>query len=679
MVLYCCPRIDWFEGGLLLLALAFECLTRKCTLLYGATTKEKATMADDQVSPLQRNTTVPSDNRQPQVATNPGSVAQNPTDQDTTTARSDQTAPANRPIAVNGAAVVPAAQQNTTTLADGKQVTASTLYSAGGITISRENVNVGISPVDGQPTGNPDQFANTVVITTGNANDKVNVSQRKVGSSDVLDVDVNGQKFQITLAPGQELGVRTGDGNDVITAASNVTVAMDVRAGAGNDTVTTGQGNDRVDGGLGNDTIKTNGGRDDVYGNSGDDTIDAGDGHDHVLGGDGNDTIRGGRGRDYLDGGQGNDVIEGGSGNDILVGGQGDDTLRSQGGNDRVYTGAGKDKVENAAGNDVVYGQSEDTLTAGKGAKNDLRNVDMTQNVGSSITIQGSPEFQQRVQSDMDFLRSSPEGRGLLAEIDAAAARNPANTVTITEMTNEHNGFAVGGGFFRNTPNATGNPTLILDAQGRAIAGPGTASTIAYNPSSNSDQFPVSVGTLFHELSHAYNHVTGTMYPGAQTAAGRDNGVSFAEHQAVGLPGTPAPHNFPGGSGPSNTNPFTENDLRTEMGLPLRPSYVLPSTWNGGLGSPTAMAPTGTGGTQLASTGDPMLDRMVAAAQSGNLQDLRTASGNLYERDGAQFKEQGVSDLNRVQSNPPQTAQPEVKPLQIESPETPANARSMRQ
>lgn len=642
-------------------------------------------MAADQVSPLQRNTTVPSDNGQP-VVTNPGTVAQNPTAQDATTGRSDQTAPANQPIALNGAAVVPAAQQNTTTLADGKQVTASTLYSASGITITRENVNIGISPVDGQPTGPADQFNNTVVINTGSADDKVNVSQRRVGSSDVLDVDVNGQKFQITLAPGQELGIRTGDGNDVITAANNVTVNMDVRAGAGNDTVTTGQGNDRVDGGLGNDTIKTNGGRDDVFGNSGNDTIDAGDGHDQVHGGDGNDTIRGGRGRDYLDGGRGNDVIEGGTGNDILVGGQGDDTLRSQGGNDRVYTGAGKDKVENAAGNDVVYGQSEDTLTAGRGAKNDPKNVDMTQNVGSSITIQGSPEFQQRVQSDMDFLRSSPEGRGLLAEIDAAAARNPANTVTITEMTNEHNGFAVGSSFndtfLRNTPDAGGNPTsaLILDAQGRAIAGPGSASTIAYNPSSHSDQFPVSAGTLFHELSHAYNHVTGTMYPGRQRAPGDDRGTPFAEHQVVGLPGTPAPHNFPGGNGPSNTNPFTENDLRTEMGLPLRPSYVLPSTWDGGLGSPTAMAPAGTGGTQLASTGDPILDRMVAAAQSGNPQDMRTASGNLYERDGAQFKEKGVTDLASQQNDQTQAKPQEIKPPQIESPEQQAaSPRSVRQ
>jgi hypothetical protein len=597
-----------------------------------------------------------------------------------------QAAPTNPPIAINGAAVVPATQSSTAAGAGDKQIQTETLYSAGDVSITRETVTTGDHPFSQNqafaPFPNPNaaanQFDRTVVINTGSGDDNVSVSQRTVGSSNVLDVDVNGQKFEITLAPGQELAVRTADGNDRVIAAGNVTVAMDVRGGDGNDTITTGQGNDRVDGGLGDDTITTNAGRDDVFGNSGNDTIDAGDGHDQVHGGDGNDQLQGGRGRDYVDGGQGNDTVQGGSGNDILVGGQGDDTLRSQEGNDRVYTGAGKDTVDNAAGNDVVYGQNaEDTFTSAKGANHAVTNVDMTQTVGSSITVQGSPEFQQRVQSDLDFLRSSPEGRGLLTQLDAAAAANPQNAVTLTELGNEHNGYAwrynaqtqtfgANNAMFQTT-GASGQ--LALDANGQPIPGSGTGTTVEYNPSSHSDQFPASVGTLFHELSHAYNNVTGTTYPGSQTAAGTDINVPFAEHQVVGLPGTPAAYNFPGGNGASNTNPFTENDLRSEMGLPQRPSYTLPPTWNGGMGSPTAMAPTGTGGTQFASTGDPMLDRMLAAAQSGNTQDLRVASSSLYERDAGQFKELGVSDLSRLQNDQAQTKPQEIKPPQIEQPE----------
>jgi hypothetical protein len=584
-----------------------------------------------------------------------------------------QTAPGNQTIAINGAAVVPAAQQTNSPGVGDKQILTETLYTAGDVSIARETVTAGPHPFTQgqsfppQTFGSADQFDQMLVINTGRGDDKIDISQRANGS---LDVDINGQKFNLTLAPGQQLAVRSGDGNDRIVAANNVTVGMDVRAGAGNDTVTTGQGNDRVDGGLGNDTITTRGGRDDVFGNSGNDTIDAGDGHDQVHGGDGNDTLKGGRGRDYLDGGRGNDVLEGGSGNDILIGGLGDDTLRSQQGNDRVYSGAGKDKVENAAGNDVVYGQrAEDTITAARGARNAVTNVDMAQNVGSSIAVQGSPEFVQRVQSDLEFLRSSPEGRGLLTQLDAAATANPQNRVTISELANEQNGLAwpydrstnsfSNNGFFQHTTNpTTGQPVLTLGPNGQPIPGSGTASAVEYNPSFHSDQFPASSLILFHELSHAYNNVTGTMYPGQQTAPGVDQGTPFAEHQVVGLPGTPANYNFPGGTGAGGRNPFTENDMRAEMGFQTRPSYSLPAGWNGGLGSPTALAPSGI-------TGDPILERMLAAAQTGNTQEVRQLSGEMYGRDGAQFKEQGTA-VNPPRTQNESTQAQDVKPLQIE-------------
>jgi hypothetical protein len=435
--------------------------------------------------------------------------------------------------------------------------------------------------------------------------------------------------------------VRTGDGNDVVRAAANVKVNMDVYGGAGNDTITTGQGRDRVDGGAGNDIINTGAGRDDVFGGAGNDTIDAGSGHDVVYGGDGNDTLRGGKGRDYIDGGAGNDVLKGGSGNDVLTGGLGDDTLRGDKGNDRVYTGAGKDTVDNKSGNDVVYGQTaDDTITAAKGAKNAVTNVDMSTTLGSSVVVSGSPEFQQRVNADLELMRSSPAGRQMLAQLDASG-----NTVTISELPNVRNGGATpaGGGNFLQTVTAPDGTTSV-------VAGTGTNSGIAFNPSNHDDRFPNSMVVLYHELSHAYNHMTGTRQQGTNNAPGTiDNGTNNREMQAVGLNNTGLSFNFPGGTGATTTNPtaLTENGIRAEMGLPLRPSYNFPATggWNGGLGSPDALTP--------ASTGDAILDRMINAAQSGNRTELQAAQIDNREQLSAV-----QPDLrNQIQASQPQNAE----------------------
>lgn len=612
-------------------------------------------MANDQATPdggMTASTTVPTGQQQTGTGTPAGTHAGPPASPSAVNnAASAATVAA--PIVIDGTAVVPAAKIGApVTMPDGKQVTSSELFSADGVTITRERATSGTNPINGGAGGLTNQFENTLVITTGNGNDQVNVSQRADGT---LDVEVNGKQFHVTLGPGQELGVRTGDGNDMIHAADNVTVNMDVRGGAGNDSITTGQGNDRIDAGAGDDMVRSGAGRDDVFGNTGNDTIDAGDGHDVVYGGDGDDMLQGGRGRDMLEGGKGNDNLLGGSGDDILSGGLGDDTLLGQEGNDRVYTGAGKDTVSNSAGSDTVYGQNaEDTIAAAQGASNAVTEVGMSTTPGSSLVITGSPEFRQRVEADLEFLRSSPEGRGLLTQLDAAAAAPGGQAVTIKEMTYEENGRAWGNGnkYFQHTTDpTTGQPVLTMGPNGQPLPGTGTASTVEYNPSFHSDRFPTPSLVLFHELSHAYNTVTGTMYPGRQTAPGVDNGTPFAEHQVVGLPGTAAPYNFPGGGTPGGINPYTENDLRQEMGLPQRPSYQS-GGWTGGMGSPTAMAPTG----------DATLDRMLAAMQSGDTQGLRQASAQLYDQNAGQFKEQGAADLARQQPQqlvPPQAEQPE--------------------
>ena len=85
---------------------------------------------------------------------------------------------------------------------------------------------------------------------------------------------------------------------------------------------------------------------------------------------------------------------------------------------------------------------------------------------------------------------------------------------------------------------------------------------------------------LYHELSHAYNGVTGTFQPGTYRGTGPDSGrVPNAERQAVGLETSATPFDFDNDpSTPATTaNPdhLTENGYREELQLPDRPSYAL--------------------------------------------------------------------------------------------------------
>ncbi|QWP76826.1 hypothetical protein J5226_00010 [Lysobacter sp. K5869] len=456
-------------------------------------------------------------------------------------------------VEIDGGATNP--QQRTQgSTPDGKPVQIDPLHQGGEVSIARERT---LADAGG---GRQYVSADQVVLTTGGKNDDVRVTQRDDGT---LDIGVNGEQYALRLTENQELTLRSGDGNDVVTVAPNVKVNIVVDAGAGDDTVTTGAGNDRVDGGLGNDRIATGEGRDDVFGNSGDDALDAGGGDDVVYGGDGADRLLGGDGVDFLEGGRGNDELDGGAGHDMLSGGLDDDTLRGGQGDDAVYTGAGKDTVDNQSGADTVYAQSAiDLINAAGGARNTVVNVEI--GVAKGVTIEGSDAFKQRVGAEIDFLRSSPNGQRMLAEFDKAAARG--NTVTIKELANEQNGYAQT--FSNDADLVNGKPGQGGDVQ------------ISYNPSFHMAEFPAPAVVLYHEMSHAYNGVNGTFQQGTYRGTGPDNGqVPNAERQAVGLETSAPAYDFDGDPGTPKTtaNPdhLTENGLRGELGLPDRPSYSL--------------------------------------------------------------------------------------------------------
>jgi Ca2+-binding RTX toxin-like protein len=121
--------------------------------------------------------------------------------------------------------------------------------------------------------------------------------------------------------------------------------------------VTTGSGDDNVNGSNFRDLISTGSGNDVVDARAGDDTIDGGAGDDIIFGGTGNDTIQGGDGNDSIDGGLDNDRIDGGSGADTIVGGEGSDSINGGEGADVVTGGAGNDAInltENVSVADLV-------------------------------------------------------------------------------------------------------------------------------------------------------------------------------------------------------------------------------------------------------------------------------------------------------------------------------------
>ena len=446
---------------------------------------------------------------------------------------------------------------------DGKTIQVDPLHRDGDLQVARE-----VTLADAG-FGQTYVSANQLVFTTGGTDDRVGVSQRDDGT---LDVTVNGKAYAVTMAEGQELTIRSGGGDDVIEVAANVSVNIVADTGDGADQVDiAGSGDNRVDAGAGDDRVTLAGsGRNDVSGGSGHDTIQGGSGVDVIHGGAGDDSIDGGAGRNFLEGGAGADTIRSRGAGDMVSGGLGDDLLHAASGASAIYAGAGRDTIEGAGGRTTVYAEIGDLINSATGTRPTVVNVEIDATAGSSIRVQGSDAFVQRVEAELEFLRSSPNGQRMLAEFDATAA-SKGNTVTIKELSNEHNGYAMPA-----NDDATWPDVQITNG----VAGPGVQTDIRYNPSFHMDAFPAPVVVLYHEMSHAYNFVNGSLQPGNYSGPdAADRGISNSERQAVGLDTTAAPFDFDGdpATPPTTANPdhLTENGLREELGLPDRPSYRL--------------------------------------------------------------------------------------------------------
>jgi hypothetical protein len=365
-------------------------------------------------------------------------------------------------------------------------------------------------------------------------------------------VTINGVAH--TVPAGQEVVVRGGDGNDTITVPQGGGVSFTLIGSGGRDDLTGGDGDDtllglddddNIDAGAGDDRVSGGEGQDYLNGQGGDDRVSGGEGRDTLYGLSGDDTLSGGAEQDYLEGGTGNDALSGGHGDDVLSGGDGDDTLHGGGGADVSYAGRGNDTTHGGTGSDTANGEAGDV---DDGVESTVT-IEIPDGL-AGIRIEGSPEFVERVEADLQLLASSPEGQQMIADLQQHIEDGP-DTLTIREY---HN------------PADPDNSTASTD---------GTNSVINYNTRLDDFRGAPPVVVLYHEFAHVYDYMNDTFdsttYSGDDTT---DHGIRQGERQATGLP---IDHDHdpstPEVIDPDHDFGLTENGLRDEMGLPDREHY----------------------------------------------------------------------------------------------------------
>lgn len=420
-----------------------------------------------------------------------------------------------------------------------------------------------------------------LMIKTGDSADKVHIKNSADGG---LTAEINGKTYEIpfdTKSTGQQhLEIQSNGGDDNVTIDDDVKVPVSVKLGAGNDRFNAGGGRTNVYGGAGNDTIQLGSGVGYAEGNDGDDSITGGSAYSVMYGGNGNDKLRGATGNTYMDGGSGNDLLCAGGGKNVMNGGKGDDVVEGGAGQNTIYTGKGQDTVNSVSDADIIYGKKDDSIKRTK----DSKFVEVApSDVGSkAFKVEGSDEFKQLVEDDLEFLRGSPTGQKLLAGLD----KTPG-PITMREQPEGEGAFynygrkGVDHGDPRVEPPNDAEHGYITNG----VAGaPADDATILYGRSfivEEHERPPII--PVFHEMSHAFNGVNGTSLPG-ETEVGVDptdhrkpQSESNRERQAVGLPTNADPFDLDNdpSTPPTNTNPAwaTENGLAAELRTSLRARY----------------------------------------------------------------------------------------------------------
>ncbi|MDQ3485379.1 MAG: M91 family zinc metallopeptidase, partial [Actinomycetota bacterium] len=409
-----------------------------------------------------------------------------------------------------------------------------------------------------------------------------NLTIRSGGGDDVIEVPPE-SRLNITLF--------AGSGNDLYFGGGHPGASV---GGGGDDTLSMGAGDDVVFGGAGDDEIFGGVGVDTIDGQDGNDTIDGGEGYDNVYGGRGDDTLLGGGGNDYLEGGSGDDSLDGGSGDDSLSGGRDDDTIVGGEGDDTMFGGQGTDTYDGGTGVDQAVAEAGETVE-----NSGTITIELTGSPGDDaielvqpgwMSDQAWDAWLERIDSDLELLRTTPSGRAGLEALDDASRdsdhawgfwNDEDRHVRILPYgeDNASDGFTVEdwlggddlGGNYASPPGGDLADDSLVNAGGM-------------HPSALDERPPVA--SLYHELAHAYDQISGGTPSGDYTEELIDeetgdvidsNSAPRAEINSVGvdIDGDGGYDTLETGDGSEHPGEFTENALRNDLGWDNRESYTV--------------------------------------------------------------------------------------------------------
>lgn len=458
-----------------------------------------------------------------------------------------------------------------------------------GVSASGDGVHVQVYERDGRMFARVGELQPDGTIAYG---DEIALTDEQAEN---LVIRTTNDRDYISLPPTSnvDITVWARDGNDFVGGTGDETAATGV-GGGGHDTLFLGDGDDVALGGAGHDSIYGGSGSDNIDGQDGLDTIFGGDDFDVVYGGRDADILHGGEGNDSLEGGSGDDLLQGGEGNDLLSGGRGDDILEGGTGNDDLFGGRGTDVVSGGGGYDTATGEEQDieldvdrTIT-----------IELTGDPGSYAIITPQPDWMtdaeyeawlERIDSDLELLRTTPSGREGLEALDQAAhdsdsGWNPFDSdrqviVVPYGDADDPEPYDVA-----DWLGGDGLPGNYASPPGNADGHHATVSAGGHHNSALDDRPPVS--SLYHELAHAYDQISGGTPQGEYTEilvdedgneVRRNTDVPRAELNSVGmdLDGDGDIDTFETGDGSEHPTALTENALRDDLGLDPRPSYTI--------------------------------------------------------------------------------------------------------
>lgn len=450
-------------------------------------------------------------------------------------------------------------------VADGKAVPIKNIPPQGG--------QVGILVTGNEAVFSAGDSDDQVVVTTDpNTGEQTLVHNKRVWNPTLEKWEyVYDRSYRIPA--GLDLTIRGGGGRDEIILPAEADIRFRVIGGSGGDRIVGSSGNDDLFGAGGDDAIEAGAGSDFVSGGAGLDYLDGQSGNDRLVGGSGQDTLYGSDGRDTLSAGSGDDFLEGGAGDDTLLAADGNDIVSGGRGDDRMFGGRGDDQFFGGLGRDQTVGgdghdTSRDDLAADGSSAESTTTIEIPDTT-SWIKIEGSDEFVARVQSDLDFLNQTENGRAMLERLRFNFLKlnveggmwdilngNPAETLKISEYSPE-----------------------IFDERNSFAQ---WDNTVLYQPSIDDFRGAPPVVVLQHELAHIYDFTSDNFnssdYVGADpidAAPLRDGThIRVGERQAAGLPidhdNDPA---TPEIIDPNHPFEITENGLRDELKLKPRDHY----------------------------------------------------------------------------------------------------------